>query len=110
MTGRTCAGTLVTGKGKDGKDRATFLYHVADTAWTAAEFDAQAVVWQTALVPVVALELLAKGEWAGKGVMAPEEFDPKAFLDLMSTAYKQPWGLQDRNPENPSVIDDEWED
>jgi saccharopine dehydrogenase-like NADP-dependent oxidoreductase len=110
MTGKTCAGTLVTGKGKDGNDRATFLYHVADTAWTAAEFDAQAVVWQTALVPVVALELLEKGEWAGKGVMAPEEFEPKAFLDLMSTAYKQPWGMQDRNPENPSVIDDDWED
>ena len=110
MTGRTCAGTLVTGKGKDGKDRATFLYHVADTAWTAAEFDAQAVVWQTALVPVVALELLEKGEWAGKGVMAPEQFEAKVFLDLMSTAYKQPWGMQDRNPENPSVIDDDWED
>jgi saccharopine dehydrogenase-like NADP-dependent oxidoreductase len=110
MTGKTCAGTLVTGKGKDGNDRATFLYHVADTAWTAAEFDAQAVVWQTALVPVVALELLEKGEWAGKGVMAPEQFEPKVFLDLMSTAYKQPWGMQDRNPENPSVIDDDWED
>jgi hypothetical protein len=42
--------------------------------------------------------------------MAPEQFEPKVFLDLMSTAYKQPWGMQDRNPENPSVIDDDWED
>ena len=109
MTGKTCAGTLVTGKGKDGKPRATFLYHVADTKWTADEFDAQAVVWQTALVPVVALELLEKGVWSGKGVMAPEEFDAKAFLDLMSTVYKQPYGVQDRNPENPSVIDEDWE-
>jgi saccharopine dehydrogenase-like NADP-dependent oxidoreductase len=109
MTGKTCAGTLVTGKSKEGKPRATFLYHVADTKWTADEFDAQAVVWQTALVPVVALELLAKGDWAGKGVMAPEEFDAKVFLDLMSTAYKQPYGVQDRNPENPSVIDEDWE-
>jgi saccharopine dehydrogenase-like NADP-dependent oxidoreductase len=109
MTGKTCAGTLVTGKGKEGKPRATFLYHVADTKWTADEFDAQAVVWQTALVPVVALELLAKGDWVGKGVMAPEEFDAKVFLDLMSTAYKQPYGVQDRNPENPSVIDEDWE-
>jgi saccharopine dehydrogenase-like NADP-dependent oxidoreductase len=109
MTGKTCAGTLVTGKSKDGKPRATFLYHVADTKWTADEFDAQAVVWQTALVPVVALELLAKGVWAGKGVMAPEEFDARAFLDLMSNVYKQPYGVQDRNPENPSVIDEDWE-
>jgi hypothetical protein len=27
----------------------------------------------------------------------------------MSTAYKQPFGVQDRNPENPSVIDEDWE-
>lgn len=109
MTGKTCAGTLVTGKGKDGKPRATYLYHVADTKWTAEEYDAQAVVWQTALVPVIALELLANGEWGGTGVKGPEEFDAKAFLDLMSTAYKQPYGIQDRNPENPSVIDEDWE-
>jgi saccharopine dehydrogenase-like NADP-dependent oxidoreductase len=109
MTGKTCAGTLVTGKGKDGKPRATYLYHVADTQWTAEEYDAQAVVWQTALVPVIALELLANGSWSGKGVNGPEEFDAKAFLDLMSTAYKQPYGIQDRNPENPSVIDEDWE-
>ena len=109
MTGKTCAGTLVTGKGKDGKARATYLYHVADTKWTAEEYDAQAVVWQTALVPVIALELLATGVWGGTGVKGPEEFDAKAFLDLMSTAYKQPYGVQDRNPENPSVMDEDWE-
>src|SRR5215203_5229297 len=27
MSGRTCAGTLVTGTGKDGRPRATYLYH-----------------------------------------------------------------------------------
>ena len=30
MTGRTCAGTLVTGTGKDGAPRAVYLFHVAD--------------------------------------------------------------------------------
>ena len=109
MTGKTCAGTLVTGKDKEGKPRATYLYHVADTQWTAEEFDAQAVVWQTALVPVIALELLERGDWGGKGVKGPEEFDAKVFLDLMATQYKQPWEAQDRNPENPSVIDEDWE-
>ncbi len=104
MTGKTCAGTLVTGLGLDGEPKATYLYHVADTQWTAEEYDAQAVVWQTALVPVVALELLEKGVWKATGVRAPEEFDAKAFLDLMSTSYKQPWSAQERDPENPSVI------
>ncbi|NBU23549.1 MAG: ATP-binding protein [Actinobacteria bacterium] len=107
MTGKTCAGTLVTGKGKDGQPRATYLYHVADTEWTNREYDAQAVVWQTALVPVISLELLAKGEWDGVGVKGPEEFDAKVFLDLMQTGYKQSWEAQDRDPANPSVISED---
>ncbi len=107
MTGKTCAGTLVTGKSKDGAQRATYLYHVADTEWTNREYDAQAVVWQTALVPVISLELLAKGEWSGVGVKGPEEFDAKVFLDLMQTGYKQNWEAQDRDPANPSVISED---
>jgi saccharopine dehydrogenase-like NADP-dependent oxidoreductase len=109
MSGKTCAGTLVTGKGLDGKPRATYLYHVADTSWTGKNYNAQAVVWQTALVPVVALELLSRGDWKATGVRGPEEFDAKLFLDLMSSEYGQPWGSQDRNPENPDVIDANWE-
>jgi saccharopine dehydrogenase-like NADP-dependent oxidoreductase len=107
MTGKTCAGTLVTGKGLDGQPRATYLYHVADTEWTNKEYDAQAVVWQTALVPVISLELLASGVWSGQGVKGPEEFDAKPFLDLMQTAYKQNWEAQDRDPQNPSVISED---
>ena len=59
MTGKTCAGTLVTGTGNDGRPRKTYLYHVVDNEWSMREYGAQAVVWQTALNPVVALELLA---------------------------------------------------
>src|SRR5262249_48958702 len=55
MTGKTCAGTLVTGTGTDGRPRATYLYHVADNERTMALDGTQAVVWQTALNPVVAL-------------------------------------------------------
>lgn len=108
MTGKTCAGTLVTGKGKDGQPRATYLFHVADTEWTNKEYDSQAVVWQTALIPVIGLELLAQGVWGGSGVRAPEEFDASPFLELMSSAagYNQEWVAQDRDPENPSVIQD----
>ena len=38
-----------------------YLYHVADNAETMREYGNQAVVWQTAVNPVVALELLATG-------------------------------------------------
>lgn len=104
MTGKTCAGTLVTGTGKDGKARATYLYHVADTEWSNKHYNAQAVVWQTALVPVISLELLASGIWQGQGVQGPEEFDAKPFLDLLRDEYGQDWGLEDRDPANPNKI------
>ncbi|MEY4409872.1 MAG: hypothetical protein RLZ99_345 [Actinomycetota bacterium] len=104
MTGKTCAGTLVTGTGLDGKPRAVYLSHVCDTEWTNANYGSQAVVWQTALVPVISLELLATGIWSGTGVMGPEEFDAKPFLDLLAGEYGQPWGLDDRDPANPGKL------
>ncbi|MFM1951169.1 MAG: hypothetical protein RL418_856, partial [Actinomycetota bacterium] len=103
MTGKTCAGTLVTGTGKDGKPRATYLYHVADTEWTNASYNSQAVVWQTALVPVISLELLASGIWAGKGVVGPEEFEAKPFLDLLTGPFGQHWGISERLLDNPGT-------
>lgn len=103
MEGKTCAGVLVTGKDKEGKDRATYIYNVADNAETMAKYDAQAVVWQTAFNPLVALELIAKGEWSGSGVVGPEVFDPIPFLDLLaaSTGYNVKWYAQERMPASP---------
>jgi saccharopine dehydrogenase (NAD+, L-lysine forming) len=91
MHGKTCAGTLVTGTGTDGQPRATYLYHVADNEQTMHEYGSQAVVLQTALNPVVALELLASGTWHGEGVVGPEAFDAVPFLELLS-AYGEPHG------------------
>jgi saccharopine dehydrogenase-like NADP-dependent oxidoreductase len=103
MEGKTCAGTLVTGKDHDGKARATYIYHVADNQWAYDNYESQAVVWQTAFNPLIALELIATGIWAGRGVVGPEEFDPKPFLDLMasSTGYNQKWVAQERLPASP---------
>jgi saccharopine dehydrogenase-like NADP-dependent oxidoreductase len=56
MHGKTCAGLWVTGTGKDGNPRSTYLYHVVDNQWSMAEYGHQCVVWQTAINPVVALE------------------------------------------------------
>jgi len=91
MRGKTCAGTWVTGTGADGRPRSTYLYHVVDNEWSMAEYGSQAVVWQTAVNPVVALELLAAGTWNGVGVLGPEAFDAAPFLDLL-TSYGSPWG------------------
>ena len=104
MHGKTCAGTWVTGLGKDGQAKEVYLYHVADNAWTMKEYGAQAVVWQTAMNPVVALELLATGVWSGAGVLGPEAFDAVPFLDLLRDGYGQPWGLQERDPATHAVL------
>jgi saccharopine dehydrogenase-like NADP-dependent oxidoreductase len=86
MSGKTCAGTLVTGVGTDGAERSVYLYHVADNEQTMREYGAQAVVWQTAINPVLALELLAEGTWTGTGVLGPEAFDAAPFLERMCAA------------------------
>jgi saccharopine dehydrogenase-like NADP-dependent oxidoreductase len=94
MSGKTCAGTWITGTGKDGHPHQTYLYHVVDNEWSMEEYGSQAVVWQTAVNPVVALELVASGVWQGAGVLGPEAFDAVPFLDLL-TAYGSPWGRRD---------------
>ena len=94
MHGKTCAGTWVTGRGKDGQPRAVYLYHVVDNEWCMREYGSQAVVLQTAVNPVVALELLHRGTWSGKGVLGPEAFDAVPFLELLNE-YGMPWGMRE---------------
>jgi saccharopine dehydrogenase-like NADP-dependent oxidoreductase len=83
MTGRTCAGTFVKGTGADGKPLSTYLYHIVDNEHTMREYGSQAVVWQTAMNPVVALELLNEGTWQGTGVLGPEAFPAAPFLERL---------------------------
>ena len=97
MSGLTCAGTWVTGTGQDGAPREVYLYHVVDNAWSMAEYGSQAVVWQTAVNPVVALELIEEGVWSGTGVLGPEALPAGPFLDLI-TSYGSPWACEERTP------------
>jgi len=94
MHGATCAGTWVTGTGKDGKPRQVYLWNACDNEWSMREYGSQAVVWQTAVNPVVALELLASGTWSGAGVLGPEAFAPQPFLDLINER-DAPWSIQE---------------
>jgi saccharopine dehydrogenase (NAD+, L-lysine forming) len=95
MHGKTCAGTWVTGLGRDGLHREVYLHHLVDNSWSMNEYGHQAVVWQTAVNPVIALELMSAGSWNATGVVGPEAFDAVPFLDLLN-AYGSPWALQDR--------------
>ncbi|MTD15543.1 ATP-binding protein [Nakamurella sp. YIM 132087] len=95
MHGKTCAGTWVRGLGKDGRPREVYLYHVVDNRWSMREYNSQAVVWQTAVCPVIAMELIAKGIWSGAGVLGPEAFDAVPFLELLGE-YGTPWALREQ--------------
>ncbi len=97
MTGRTCAGTWVTGTGTDGAPRSTYLYHIVDNEHTMHEYGSQAVVWQTAINPVVALELLEEGVWKGTGVLGPEAFAPEPFLERLAE-LGSPHGQMELSP------------
>ena len=63
--GKTCAGRWVTGTGKDGSRARSTCTTWSTTSGRCASTARQAVVWQTAMNPVVALELLAAGTWSG---------------------------------------------
>ncbi|MGC8465070.1 MAG: saccharopine dehydrogenase C-terminal domain-containing protein [Acidimicrobiales bacterium] len=97
MTGKTCAGTWVQGLDKAGKQRSTYLYHVVDNEETMRRWGAQAVVWQTAINPLIALELLESGTWSGSGVHGPEYFPAQGFLEGL-VRHNSPWGMVELKP------------
>lgn len=96
MHGKTCAGTWVKGM-YNGKSREVYLYHVADNETTMREYGSQAVLWQTAICPVVALELLARGNWKGTGVRGAEAFDAAPYLNLLGE-YGTHHGMVEMGP------------
>ena len=96
MKGRAIVGTWVIGH-KDGKPREVYLYQktVGEETWR--DFKLQAVGWQTGFNPVVAMELLANGDWAGSGVMVPEQFDAKPYLAALDR-WGIHWAMEERQP------------
>lgn len=96
MRGKTCAGALVRGLDKNGKPKAVYLYNVVDNEWSMKEYGDQAVVWQTAVNPVIAMELIHRGEWKPLGVNGPEWFDPKPFLALLEE-HGSSWKIREED-------------
>jgi saccharopine dehydrogenase (NAD+, L-lysine-forming) len=105
MRGRTCAGTWVRGLGLDGEPREVYIYHVVDNDWSMNEYRHQAVVWQTAVMPAVAIELMASGTWFRAGVVGPEALPSEPFLDLLD-AYGSEWEWLEYKDRAPLVTKD----
>jgi saccharopine dehydrogenase (NAD+, L-lysine forming) len=97
MSGKTCAGTLVKGLDKSGEPKAVYIYSVVDNAWSMENYGDQAVVWQTAINPVIAMELIHEGTWKPEhGVVGPEWFDSKPFLAKLEE-YGTSWHIRDES-------------
>jgi saccharopine dehydrogenase-like NADP-dependent oxidoreductase len=97
MHGKTCAGAHVAGLNKEGKPYACYIYNVVDNEWSMKNYGDQAVVWQTAINPVIAMELISNGTWKPAGVIGPEWLEPKPFLDLIES-YGSSWHIRDEDP------------
>ena len=79
MYGKACVGTLIRGT-DEGKRREVYLYQTVDNAVTMDRYQIQVVVLQTAINPIVALEMLYEGFWQGKGVLGPSDFPAEPYL------------------------------
>ncbi|HEV7199512.1 MAG TPA: hypothetical protein VGO32_01775, partial [Candidatus Limnocylindria bacterium] len=63
--------------------------------WT--RYGVQVVGWQTGFNPVVAMELLDRGAWAGTGILGPEAFDPDPYLAMLDRDGIH-WGMHEMEP------------
>ncbi|MCL1895301.1 MAG: saccharopine dehydrogenase NADP-binding domain-containing protein [Clostridiales bacterium] len=102
MTGKGCAGTWVTGT-KDGLRRSVYLYQVADNQECIGKYGTNSVVAQTAVMPVIMLELVSKGIWDLKGVHGPESFDPDPAIERLAK-YEFPAGLREMDSEYAEML------
>jgi len=105
MKGQLSAGIWVKGL-KDGKIRNTYIYQMVDNAECMNAYGSQAVVAQTAVGPVIMMELLAKRIWKGKGVLGPENFPPEPFMEKLS-AYEFPSGMMEMESEYKTDLDEQ---
>ena len=96
MSGKTCAGIQVKGLDKQGAPKAVYIYNAVDNAFSMEEYGDQAVVWQTAINPLIALELIARGEWKPSGVNGPEWFPAEPFLAMLES-YGTSWHIRDES-------------
>src|ERR1019366_4108926 len=96
MSGKTCAGIQVKGLDKSENPKAVYLYNVVDNAFSMGEYGDQAVVWQTAINPLIALELIDRGDWKPMGVNGPEWFPPQPFLNLLAE-YGTTWHIREES-------------
>ncbi|GHU61689.1 putative saccharopine dehydrogenase [Clostridia bacterium] len=105
IQGKGCAGAWVTGM-KDGLYRSVYLYQLADNQACVQKYGTNSVVAQTAVIPVIMLELIAKGIWKAVGVHGPESFDPDPAVARLAK-YEFPAGMHEMDSPYAEMIEAE---
>ena len=67
------------------------------------EWGDQAVVWQTAFNPMIALELICEGVWKPEGVMGAEWFESKPYLDKLAD-YGTTWHIREEDASDIPLV------
>jgi saccharopine dehydrogenase (NAD+, L-lysine forming) len=93
MHGQVCVGALAEGT-IGGKRTRRFMYQMTSHDEAFERFGVQGTGFQTGVPAACAAILLADGAITEKGVLAPEQIEPKPFLDLM-TKHGTPWHVVD---------------
>jgi len=104
MRGQLSAGIWIKGV-KDKKERNVYIYQLVDNKECMTTYGSQAVVAQTAVGPVIMMELLAKGIWKGKGVMGPENFPAEPFMERLAS-YGFPPSMMEMESEYKKQADE----
>jgi saccharopine dehydrogenase-like NADP-dependent oxidoreductase len=104
MKGQLSAGLWVKGV-KEGKKRSVYIYQLVDNEDCMKKYGSQAIVAQTAVGPVIMMELLSKGIWEGKGVMGPENFHSEPFMERLPS-YGFPSNMMELESEYKKAMDD----
>jgi len=92
--GKTNIGCIVTGLGKDGKEKTLYIYNICDHEDAYAETGNQAVSYTTGVPAMIGAAMLVTGQWSGAGVLNIEQFDPDPFMDMLN-AHGLPWQIKE---------------
>ena len=92
--GKTNIGVIVTGLGKDGKEKTLYIKNICDHEDAYAETGNQAVSYTTGVPAMIGAAMLVQGIWDGDGVWNMEQMDPDPFMDMLNE-HGLPWTVEE---------------
>jgi saccharopine dehydrogenase (NAD+, L-lysine forming) len=97
--GKTNIGVIVSGLGKDGREKTLYIKNICDHEDAYAETGNQAVSYTTGVPAMIGAAMLVQGVWDGAletkgGVWNMEQMDPDTFMDMLNQ-HGLPWTVEE---------------